>query len=598
MKRHILVVLFAVTLMLTGLQAAPSRADTDFDRGNAVPSEALPEELKALDVKDYYAASGDEPVGLIQTVTGHVVVLNGETGEAYFAAIDDAIFQQDALFTLEESRCRIKFSTEDVITMGEDTRIDIDELVDDRELQKKKSTISMLKGKAMFYVIPLFRYKDVSTTVKTPTAVCGVRGTKFGVEISFMDFARTDTGDTETLVYGFEGAVEVYSPVDGTSQMVTEGKLLQLSSVGANNVQSMDANIAEQFLSDTEAPAPEGVEVGGDDGGAGVQTEPSDEEGEAVEGEAAEEGSGEEADFAFDTELYGDATSPADTNYIDEINSQKFDEMDPTNTDYWPVTHFGYFTGMLTKGGGTKTFAHLYLSDSLQDMDSGTAEARDQLPDPDLIMQVDGSQDYDDPKITRLDLQTGAIVPGDFPFVIQGEIRGHNAYTEWGYWTQPVGMFDGTYNYYFDNPGYYIAGDYTTADQMSALAWNNVSGTYSGDAYGTYWTSTKGEKMSGDFSAHVDFGLLSISNFKVSVSGPIHSVLIDDASGGFSGSEFEILSGTGTWKIGVTGSENLAVTKEARGSVYGPNGEAIGGVWKLDDNTNSAHATGMFQGTK
>jgi hypothetical protein len=41
----------------------------------------------------------------------------------------------------------------------------------------------MIKGKAMFYVVRLFRYKSVDATVKTKTAVMGVRGTQFGVEI-------------------------------------------------------------------------------------------------------------------------------------------------------------------------------------------------------------------------------------------------------------------------------------------------------------------------------------------------------------------------------------------------------------------------------
>ena len=604
MKRHILVVLFAVTLMLTGLQAAPSRADTDFDRGNAVPGEALPEALKALDVKDYYVASGAEPVGLIQTVTGHVVVLNGETGEAYFAAAGDAVFQQDALFTLEESRCRIKFITEDVVTMGENTRIDIDELVDDRELQKKKSTISMLKGKAMFYVIPLFRYKDVSTTVKTPTAVCGVRGTKFGVEVTFLDLAQASPSDAETIVYGFEGEVEVYSPVDGTTQMVGEGENLQLSSFGAGTVQDMDTGMAEQFMSDTEAPEPEGEEPVEGNEGVGEPVEATEEEG------AAEEEGGGEADSAVTTDTGDTATITTDTDdtidvtqeqsnkYVEKVEPEPEPTSPVTTVDQRPTKHFGYFTGMLTMANGTKTFKHLYLSKSLQDFDSATVEAIDQLPDPDLIMQVDGSEDYDDPNITSLEVELDIIDPNAFPSTIQGEILGHNAYMEWGYWTQTQAMpGQSVAVYFFDNRGYYVFGDYTTNGRMSDLALNEVSGTYSGDAHGTYWTDTGGANMSGSFSAHVTFASGSISDFNVGVSGDGHSVLIDGASGGFtSGSQFEINPGTGTWQI--DGADADTGAKEAYGSVYGTNAEAIGGVWKLDNDSQGAHATGMFQGTR
>ena len=126
----------------------------------------------------------------------------------------------------------------------------------------------------------------------------------------------------------------------------------------------------------------------------------------------------------------------------------------------------------------------------------------------------------------------------------------------------------------------------------------SVSGTYRGNAHGTYWTSAGGEKMSGNFSSYVDFGSSLISNFKVDVSGGGHRVLIEGASGYFTaGSQFEIAPSSGVWEI-----DGIKTTfddyKEASGSVYGPNGEAIGGIWKLDNDANDAHATGMFQGTK
>ena len=92
MKRYIFVALALITLLFFGFQTTFCHADTD-TRGNAAPIKALPEDLKGLDVKDYFIASKAEPVGLIQTVIGHVVVLHGETNEAYFAAQGDAVFQ-------------------------------------------------------------------------------------------------------------------------------------------------------------------------------------------------------------------------------------------------------------------------------------------------------------------------------------------------------------------------------------------------------------------------------------------------------------------------------------------------------------------------
>jgi len=52
------------------------------------------------------------------------------------------------------------------------------------------------------------------------------------------------------------------------------------------------------------------------------------------------------------------------------------------------------------------------------------------------------------------------------------------------------------------------------------------------------------------------------------------------------------------WQI--DGQDAPATKKEAYGSVYGPGGEKIGGVWKLDApaGQGEAHATGIFEGSR
>jgi hypothetical protein len=44
--------------------------------------------------------------------------------------------------------------------------------------------VSIFRGKAMFFVVKLFKFRKTAASVNTPTAVCGVRGTKFGVEVT------------------------------------------------------------------------------------------------------------------------------------------------------------------------------------------------------------------------------------------------------------------------------------------------------------------------------------------------------------------------------------------------------------------------------
>ncbi|MDP3285935.1 MAG: FecR family protein, partial [Desulfobacterales bacterium] len=235
-------------------------------RGNTVNADSLPDDLKSTKIEDYFLDSGSWPVGTVQHLTGHVVVLRKDVNRAYFAAAGDVVYQNDTFFTLKDSRCRIRFSTEDIVTMGENGKIVVEEVNEDHILKKKKSVLNMLRGKAIFYVTRLFKYRNVSATVKTPTAVTGVRGTKFGIEVrktgekvadlsdnSFIYLAQNEPGNFETVVYGFEGTVDVTSITDGSTQTVGAGENLVLDNTGAGSVEPTDPNTASQFLGETES---------------------------------------------------------------------------------------------------------------------------------------------------------------------------------------------------------------------------------------------------------------------------------------------------------------------------------------------------------
>lgn len=608
MKRYNFVVLLALALLLTGFQPAFSRADTD--RGNAVPGEALPVELKDLDVQDYYIAYEAEPVGLIQTVTGHVVVLHEDTDQAYFAAQGDAIFQQDILFTLEDSRCRVKFVTEDVITMGEDTRIGIEELIDDQEMEEKKSTISILRGKAMFYVVPLFRYKNISTSVETPTAVCGVRGTKFGVEVrkagenfaqskpiyladasdsgfGYLALAQTDYNETETIVYGFDGEVEVYSPVDETTQTVGEGENLEMTSIGAGVLQDTDPAVAEQFMSNTEAPALGAVEV---------------------QQEAATETIEEVAPATDTTDTGGTAIAATDTGNTDVTQNLTASTAESGSTI--TMARGGYFSALLTEIDGANYSNDVYVNKSLQDFDGSEVTATSIRYPNTCFLKGTGKYGEDTTYIKQIVANDETEDSGDLgtsrPITETetGPEVGSNAYMEWGSWTMTTAVtMDSGLKYLIDNKGYYIHGSttpYTATDGMSG-----ISGTYSGAAYGTYWTTSNGTDMTGTFGCDVNGN--SISNFGLSVSdgGELYSASISGAGGSFSNGSFDISGGIWTINNGTNySSDSCDIKQSCQGSLYGPNAEHIGGAWGMyydpipAEDGNEIGVAGIFQGDK
>ena len=430
MKRVAFILFVALTFLFIGTHNSYSQEDAPVDRGHGVSRDMLPDELKNLDIKDHYIASKGRQSGFIQTFTGHVVVLKEDTNQAYFAAPGDSIFKQDTVFTLKASRCRIKFTTEDIITMGDDTRISVDRIVDDHAGKKKKSIISMLRGRAMFYVVRLFRYKNVSTTINTPTAVLGVRGTKFGVEVkkiskktaesrpiyladnsgsSFLYLAQTGPSDTTTVVYGFEGQVEVYSIADGTTQTVGEGENIQISHVGAGEIQDTDPKVAEQFESETEAPAPAGEETGeegsGDTNEQGESGETGDEESDDDEGDDSSGSTGDDSNLAD--------TDTSDTS-ADVAQTQTEQEIDESSDEPWEGMTAGsgsYIAAMITGASGNSSKAWnetdrdpMYISrnpnpfyggpethtayENAHDSDSGYKMVIEEISDPAMDMEV------------------------------------------------------------------------------------------------------------------------------------------------------------------------------------------------------------------
>ncbi|MBU1712198.1 MAG: hypothetical protein KKD47_03745, partial [Proteobacteria bacterium] len=101
MKKYFFISLIAVLFLLGWVTLSVS--DTGIPRGKSAAASLLPDELKSIKVDDYFVESKRSPAGLIQSATGHVVVVHTDTNRAYFAVTGDAVYQQDVFYTLKDS---------------------------------------------------------------------------------------------------------------------------------------------------------------------------------------------------------------------------------------------------------------------------------------------------------------------------------------------------------------------------------------------------------------------------------------------------------------------------------------------------------------
>ena len=204
-------------------------------------------------------------------------------------------------------------------------------------------------------------------------------------------------------------------------------------------------------------------------------------------------------------------------------------------------------------------------------------------------------------RVTYLDIDTEVVDTGLPIELVKAEL-GYNSYMEWGIWrgepTQVMTDVQTGDSWDFYRMGFYVWGEHTTDAQMEALVSRNLDVTYSGSAYGKHHAQPAGERMDGTFSTQVQFGSRTLSNFNLSVAGGGHTATISNGHGGFQGSSssFVVPYTSGTWKVdGVT----AAAPGAARGAVFGPNGEGIGGTWVMQESPGSPNlAWGSFAGTR
>ncbi|MFO7783207.1 MAG: FecR family protein [Desulfatiglandales bacterium] len=193
MRRHpVSFLVITLVLCLVCLMAVCSPV-TARQSSAAVSPDALPEDMRDLQIQENYIPASFKTVGTIHSLQGNVVVVHRADRQAYLGSEGDTIHENDEFYTLPGSRCRLRFVNEDVVSLAPETLFSVDSYTSQEDKGEKTSLFSMAKGKAMFYAMRLFKFKQARFRVKTPTAVMGVRGTKFGAHVYWMDEKTADS---------------------------------------------------------------------------------------------------------------------------------------------------------------------------------------------------------------------------------------------------------------------------------------------------------------------------------------------------------------------------------------------------------------------
>lgn len=150
------------------------------------------------------AAESAEPVGSVVAVEGRAEVQHaGGTTFVVLSAGDDLALG-DQIRTLADSKVRLLFRDESVITLAAGSQLSVDEQV--AGVEAAASRFSLLVGAVRAIVTERYSKPGARFEMETPTAVAGVRGTGF--------IASHDAAVDETTVVGLFDTTLVRSKTD------------------------------------------------------------------------------------------------------------------------------------------------------------------------------------------------------------------------------------------------------------------------------------------------------------------------------------------------------------------------------------------------
>jgi len=168
-----------------------------------------------------YAAT----VGKFTPVVGNVILTRD--GKDYRPVVNSAINEKDFIVTGDGASAVMSFTDDSTITLSPKTKMQVREF--GMEGKSRKGIFSLPIGKLVANVTK-FIGRNNKFEVHSPTAVCGVRGTLFGLEVAMVGTVMTTTATCTTGALSVS-ALSATGAIVATSSIVA-GQTAVITSTG------------------------------------------------------------------------------------------------------------------------------------------------------------------------------------------------------------------------------------------------------------------------------------------------------------------------------------------------------------------------------
>ena len=167
-----------------------------------VPAPAATVLPQGLVMEETFSPGRGRPVGVVQQVLGDVVIMHADVLKGYRAERGIHLYKGDTVMTLAYGKVRFKLNDGSILSLASETKLKLTQSVYEKKKKRRSSFFQMALGKARFLVVKLLDFKRSEFKVKTPTAVCGVRGSDFILEATDSETIATALVDTELEFQG------------------------------------------------------------------------------------------------------------------------------------------------------------------------------------------------------------------------------------------------------------------------------------------------------------------------------------------------------------------------------------------------------------
>lgn len=135
-------------------------------------------------------------IGFYTAVSGDVRVVHPGTPQVVAVKPHDQVYFHDVIQTLNESRTKAFFDDDSILTVGSNSRVEIDEYVYQPDDNVRRAVIKLMQGQVRALVSKVFKANGSRFEVHTPSAVAAARGTYFTVWVEDGRSGIINIGET------------------------------------------------------------------------------------------------------------------------------------------------------------------------------------------------------------------------------------------------------------------------------------------------------------------------------------------------------------------------------------------------------------------